>query len=97
MIVERRQHNAIYMLRRETFNNLYLLFAIINGGTLLLSLGIVGLVHYGFHQHAALVLQAANVLSIGLGTVLRYLAYRRWVFVAHAHPSAQAAVLRSAA
>jgi putative flippase GtrA len=26
------------------------------------------------------VLQAANVASICLGTVIRYLAYRRWVF-----------------
>jgi putative flippase GtrA len=85
-------HRARTGVRRE-----YLLFAVINGATLLLSLGIVALVHYGLNQHAALVLQAANVLSIGLGTVLRYLAYRRWVFVSHSHPSATAAALRSAA
>jgi putative flippase GtrA len=85
-------HRARTGLRRE-----YLLFAVINGATLLLSLGVVALVHYGFHQHAALVLQVANVLSIGLGTVLRYLADRRWVFVAHARPPVEPAGLRSAA
>jgi putative flippase GtrA len=89
-------HRARTGVRRE-----YLLFAVINGGTLLLSVGVVALVHYGLQQNGALVLQAANVLSIGLGTVLRYLAYRRWVFVAHGHPAAaragEPAGLRSAA
>lgn len=76
-------HRARTGLRRE-----YLLFAVINGGTLFLSLGVVAFVRYPLHQHHALVLQAANVVSIGLGTVLRYLAYRRWVFVAPESPDA---------
>ena len=86
-------HRARTGLRRE-----YLLFAVINGGTLFLSLGIVALVHYPLHQHNALVLQAANVFSIALGTVLRYLAYRRWVFVAPAsvEESSESAGLASA-
>jgi hypothetical protein len=29
------------------------------------------------------VLQAANIASICLGTVIRYLSYRAWVFPAH--------------
>ena len=29
-------------------------------------------------------LQVANIASIAAGTVIRYLAYRRWVFPAHA-------------
>ena len=64
-------------LRRE-----YVRFVVINGITLLLGLAIVGIVRYPLGQEGALVLQAANVVSIGVGTVVRYLAYRRWVFPA---------------
>ena len=60
----------------------YLLFAAINGVTLLLGLAVVALVRYPLGQDGALVLQIANVFSIGLGTVIRYLSYRRWVFPA---------------
>jgi putative flippase GtrA len=77
-------HRARTGLRRE-----YLLFAVINGATLFLSVGVVALVRYGLQQDGALVLQAANVFSIGLGTVLRYLSYRRWVFVAPDHRAAE--------
>jgi putative flippase GtrA len=73
-------------LRRE-----YLRFTGINGITLLLGLAIVGFVRHPLGQEGALVLQAANVFSIGVGTVVRYLAYRKWVFPAPA-PSAAASV-----
>jgi hypothetical protein len=43
----------------------------------------VAFVRYGLDQEGALVLQAANVGSIVLGTLVRYLSYRRWVFPAH--------------
>jgi len=69
-------HRARTGLRRE-----YLAFALINGLTLLLSLGIVGLAHHGFGVDDALLLQAANLASIGLGSVVRFLAYKRWVFL----------------
>jgi len=69
-------------LRRE-----YTRFALINGLTLLLGLAIVGFVRHGLHQDSALVLQVANVASIMVGTVVRYLSYRRWVFPAHAVPA----------
>ena len=62
-------------LRKE-----YLRFAAINGATLLVGLAIVAFVRYPLGQEDALVLQAANVVSIVVGTVLRYLAYSRWVF-----------------
>jgi len=71
-------HRARTGVRRE-----YLLFALINGATLLLGLAIVAFVRYPLHQEHPLVLQAANVVSIALGTVIRYLSYRRWVFPAH--------------
>ena len=72
-------------MRRE-----YVLFAVINGLTLLLGLAIVALVRYPLHQEHPLVLQAANVASIVIGTVVRYLGYRRWVFPSHRVPAAAA-------
>jgi putative flippase GtrA len=70
-------HRARTGLRRE-----YLLFAAINGVTLLLNVGVVAFVRYAMGQESALVLQLANVVGIALGTVIRYLSYRRWVFPA---------------
>jgi putative flippase GtrA len=75
-------HRARTGLRRE-----YALFVAINGITLLLGLFIVWLVRYPLSQEGVLVLQTANVGSIALGTVLRFLAYRRWVFMDPAHRS----------
>jgi putative flippase GtrA len=77
-------HRARTGLRRE-----YVLFVVINGITLVLGLFIVWLVRYPLGQESALVLQLANIGSIALGTVLRFLAYRRWVFVALDHPAAR--------
>ena len=77
-------------LRRE-----YLRFIAINGLTLLLGLAIVGFVRYPLGHESALVLQAANVLSIGVGTVVRYLAYRQWVFPALAPPVADPVIGRT--
>ena len=71
-------HRARTGLRRE-----YLLFAVINGGTLLLGAAIVAFVRYPLGQDDAVVLQVANIGSIVVSTVVRYLAYRRWVFPAH--------------
>jgi putative flippase GtrA len=70
-------HRARTGLRRE-----YLLFAVVNGLTLCLGLAVVWFVRYPLGQESALVLQAANIASIGLGTVIRYLSYRTWVFPA---------------
>jgi putative flippase GtrA len=71
-------HRARTGVRRE-----YVLFAVINGATLVLGLGIVALVRYPLGQDGALVLQVANLASIFLGTLIRYFSYRRWVFPAH--------------
>ncbi|MGY1845021.1 GtrA family protein [Modestobacter sp. SYSU DS0875] len=70
-------HRARTGARRE-----YLLFAAVNGVTLLLSLAVVAFVRHGLGQEDPLVLQLANVGSIALGTALRFLGYRRWVFPA---------------
>jgi len=68
-------HRSRGSVRRE-----YLLFALINGLTLLMGLAVVAFVHHVLGQDDALVLQIANIGSIGAGTLVRYLAYRRWVF-----------------
>ena len=70
-------HRARTGLRRE-----YVLFTLVNGITLLMGLAIVWFVHGPLGQDSALVLQAANVGSIALGTLLRFVCYRRWVFPA---------------
>ena len=54
----------------------------VNGVTLGLGLAIVAFVRYPLGQEDAVVLQAANVASIGVGTVVRFLSYRYWVFPA---------------
>jgi putative flippase GtrA len=70
----------------------YVRFVLVNVGTLLLSLAIVAFVRYPLGQESALVLQVANVASIGIGTVIRFLVYRSWVFPARAEQEPAAAV-----
>ncbi|WP_448641026.1 GtrA family protein [Geodermatophilus sp. URMC 63] len=79
-------HRARTGLRRE-----YSLFVVVNGLTLALGLALVALVRYPLGQESALVLQVTNVASTGLGTLIRFLSYRRWVFVAADHPAALSA------
>jgi putative flippase GtrA len=70
-------HRARTGVRRE-----YVLFGLVNSATLVLNLGVVWLVRYPLGQDSAFLLQLANVASIAVGTVIRYLSYRRWVFPA---------------
>lgn len=60
----------------------YLRFAVVNGAAMVLGVLVVAVVRYPLGQDGALVLQAANLGSIVVGTVLRYLGYRWWVFPA---------------
>ena len=76
-------HRARSGLGRE-----YLMFLLINGVTLLLSLAVVAFVRYPLGQDGALELQVANVGSIAAGTAIRFLGYRRWVFTAPDRPAA---------
>ena len=55
-------HRARTGLRRE-----YLLFAVVNGATLLLNVGVVAFVRYPLGQESALVLQVANIAGIAAG------------------------------
>ena len=74
-------HRARTGLRRE-----YLLFAVVNGATLLLNLAVVAFVRYPLGQESPLVLQIANIGGIAAGTAIRYLAYRQWVFPRESSP-----------
>ena len=82
---------------RTSMKREYTLFAVVNGLTLLLSLAVVWAVRYPMGQEDALVLQIANITSIGLSTILRFFCYRRWVFVAHDNPAAVGSPTRAPA
>jgi putative flippase GtrA len=62
-------------IRRE-----YPIFFLVNALTLALSLVMIGVVRYPLGQTSVLVLQLTNIASIAIGTVIRFLAYKRWVF-----------------
>ncbi len=67
---------------RTTVRRSFALFTLINLGTLTLGAAIIWFVRYPLDQESLLVIQLANIGSIGLNSVVRYLAYRRWVFPA---------------
>jgi putative flippase GtrA len=75
---------------KTTIRRSFGLFALVNVFTLVLGAAIIWFVRYPLDQERLLVIQAANIASIGLNSVLRYLAYRRWVFPALAGPDAVA-------
>ena len=78
-------HRARTGLRRE-----YGIFFVINGVTLALGLAAMAVAHHGLGVDDALVLQAVNVGSIVVGTVIRFVTYKRWVFVTEDAPAAVA-------
>ena len=67
--------------------------ALLREGTLFVLLNVVGLLiaevviactTYGLGLKSALAYNAASVVGTGLGTIFRYFAYKRWVFLAPA-------------
>ncbi len=81
---------------RSGYRREYAVFLAVNAVTLAISLSVVAVVRHPLGQEGAVALQAANVAAIGLGTVIRWFAYRRWVFRAvpapvHAAPAPAAA------
>lgn len=67
---------------KTTVRRSFTLFAIVNVGALILGAAIIWFVRYPLDQERLLIIQIANIGSIGLNSVLRYLAYRQWVFPA---------------
>jgi putative flippase GtrA len=74
--------------------------ALLREGLLFVALNVVGLViaeatiavtTYGLDAHGKLAYNAASVVGTGLGTIFRYFAYKKWVFLAGAPGAAVAA------
>jgi putative flippase GtrA len=70
------RHRKGSHLRRET-----LLFFFFNGIGILITDGVVALVHYGFGLTDNFSYNVANIIGIGLATLFRLYCYRRWVFL----------------
>lgn len=83
-------HRARTGIRRE-----YSIFFVVNGVTISLGLAAVGVVHHLLGVEGVLALQAVNVGSIAVGTLIRFVAYRRWVFVTGEAPAAAARRVRT--
>ena len=64
------------------------MFAAINLVCALIPIVTLALSHYTLGLTTALADNVATVLGIGIGTVLRYVCYKRWVFTGHAVTSA---------
>lgn len=58
-----------------------LLFFLVNGIGILITDGVVALVHYGFGLTDNFSYNVANIIGIGLATLFRLFCYRRWVFL----------------
>jgi putative flippase GtrA len=58
-----------------------LLFFFFNGIGILITDGVVWVVHYGFGLTDNFSYNVANIIGIGLATLFRLYCYRRWVFL----------------
>ena len=66
---------------REQPHEEFVIFLVLSVVSLLLGLAVIGFAHYVLRVEGVLGLQIANIVSIGLATLFRFFAYRRWVFV----------------
>jgi len=70
------RHRANAGLARE-----YLLFFALNGVGLLIALLVIGFTEYSLGLHGPLAYNAAQVTGTAIGTMFRYWAYKKWVFL----------------
>ncbi len=67
---------------RTSFRREYVLFFLLNVVGLAIALAVLGFTRYALGLTSVLALNiAANVFGIGLGTLWRFYAYKRWVFL----------------
>jgi putative flippase GtrA len=71
------RHRANHSLPRE-----WLVFFALNGVGLLIALAAISVSEYGLGLHSQLSYNAAQITGTALGTLFRFWAYRKWVFVA---------------
>ncbi|HEY0935428.1 MAG TPA: GtrA family protein [Trebonia sp.] len=83
------KHRENQSVRREA-----VLFFALNVAGLVIAEAVIGLVTYVMGLRGTLDYNAASVIGTGLGTIFRFYAYRKWVFLA---PSEQPAASTAAA
>jgi putative flippase GtrA len=79
------KHRESQSTRREA-----VLFIVLNVAGLLIAEAVIGLVTYVLGLHGKVEFNAASVIGTGLGTIFRFWAYRKWVFLAPAEPAGAA-------
>jgi putative flippase GtrA len=77
-------HRARTGVRRE-----YTLFIVLNAIGLFIALACLGIARYVLGLKGVLAFNiAGNIIGTGLGTIFRFWAYKRWVFLHPDHPKA---------
>jgi putative flippase GtrA len=77
------RHWAFAHRARTSFRREYVLFFVLNAVGLAIALVVLGFTRYVLDLTSPLALNvAANVVGIALGTLWRFYAYKRWVFLA---------------
>lgn len=83
---------------RTTFAREYVLFFVLNGVALGISLGVLWFSHYALGLTSVLADNiSANVVGLALGTMFRFWSYRKWVFPAADEDEAIDDIARSTA
>ncbi len=77
------RHRANAGLARE-----YLIFFALNGIGLLIALLVIIFTKYSLGLHGQLAYNMAQVTGTGIGTIFRYWAYKKWVFLPAGAPAA---------
>lgn len=70
------RHRVNQHVVRET-----MIFAALNIVGLLLAEAVIAFTHYGLDMKSGLAYNGASLVGTGLGTVFRYFAYKKWVFL----------------
>lgn len=82
---------------RTSFHREYLLFFVLNGVGMAISVGCLWISHYLLGFTSALADNiSANVIGLGLGTLFRFWSYRRWVFPEDVEAADEAAISTTA-
>jgi putative flippase GtrA len=82
---------------RTSFGREYVLFFVLNGVGLLISVACLWFSHYALRLTGAVADNiSANVVGLGLGTLFRFWSYRRWVFPEDTAAADDAAISTSA-
>ena len=76
--------NRLWTFRHRANNGLareYFLFFVLNGIATLFAVLVIGFTEYTLHMHSHLAFNVAQVSGTVAGTVFRYWAYKKWVFL----------------